>query len=314
MRSRPRARIASSCWTTPRRRRIARTSGATTLRSSSIGRFDRRFTPCELKTSSTTGYNGSTGFDGSADRSGFSPARWTPRPGRRLPCPRMAENEGSAEDDRLRERDGMAGGCDLRRPLQPPRIFRGPRAHPGTAHPNRGLPVRPRDDCDHGLLDSEAEEEIRLGIRTRRRIRRVCPRPRAPGTRRLVPRPDSRPRLEAVDLLRELEVQVREAALVVCRQREPNGRPRVVNVRVVVHRLRQFADLVDEPQRLGEVFEFPCPADRFLLPRPPRDFLQPSRNLRLGEEGPSRHVNRAPPCRHPGKGLGEVQSTLFKVN
>src|SRR5437867_1851454 len=42
MRSRPRVRIVSSCWTTPPRRRTARTSGGTTSQSSSIGRFDRR--------------------------------------------------------------------------------------------------------------------------------------------------------------------------------------------------------------------------------------------------------------------------------
>src|SRR5256885_5890994 len=58
MRSRPRVRIVSSCWTTPRRRRTARTSAGTTSPSSSIGRFDRRAVRCNLKASSTAGDKG----------------------------------------------------------------------------------------------------------------------------------------------------------------------------------------------------------------------------------------------------------------
>src|SRR5207247_5605691 len=106
-------------------------------------------------------------------------------------------------------------------------------------------------------------------------------RSRAPWRRRLVPRSDPRPRLEAVDLLRELEVEVREAALVVGAQREPDGRPRVVDVRVVVHGLGELADLVDDPQGRREVFEFPGPCDRVPLPRRPGDLLQSIPDIRL---------------------------------
>src|SRR5438309_2381812 len=282
MRSRPRVRIVSSCWTTPPRRRTARTSAGTTLQSSSIGRFDRRAVRRDLKASSTAGDKGSLVFDGSPDlpRSGL--ARRTARPGRDLPGPWMAEDEGSPEDDRLREGDGMARWRHLRGPLQPPRIFRGHRAHPRPTHPNRGLPVLPRDDRDHDLFEDEVEQEVHVGIRTRCGVRRLRPRPRAPWTRRLVPRSNPRPRLEAVDLLRELEVEVREAALVVCAQREPNRRPRVVDVGVVVHGLGELANLVDEPQSRWEVLEFPGPRDRVPFPGPPGDLLQSIRDLCFG--------------------------------
>src|SRR5436853_1884233 len=230
-----------------------------------------------------------TVFDGSPDPPRSGVARRTARPRRHLPRPWMAEDEGSPEDDRLREGDGMARWRHLRGPLQPPRIFRGHCAHPGIAHPIRGLPVLPRDDRDDDLFEDEVEQEVHLGIRTRCRVRRLRPRPRAPWTRRLVPRSDPRPRLEAVDLLRELEVEVREAALVVGAQREPDGRPRVVDVGVVVHGLGELADLVDEPQGHWEVLEFPGPSDRVPFPRPPGDFLQSIRDLCFGEEGPSRH-------------------------
>src|SRR5438309_489250 len=266
MRSRPRVRIVSSCWTTPRRQRIERTSAGTTSPSSSTGRFDRRAVRCDLKASSTAGDKGSTVFDGSPDppRSGL--ARRTPRPGRNLPRPWMAEDEGSPEDDRLREGDGMARWRHVRGPLLSPRIFRGHCAHPRPTDPIRGLPLLPRDDRDHDLFEDEVEQEIHLGIRTRCRVRRLRPRPRAPRTRRLVPRPDPRPRLEAVDLLRELAVELREAALVVRAQREPDGRPRVVDVGVVVRGLGELTDLVDEPQGRWEVLEFPGPRDRVPFP------------------------------------------------
>src|SRR5256885_1892115 len=293
MRSRLRVRIVSSCWTTPRRRRIERTSAGTTSQSSSIDRFDRRAVRCDLKASSTAGDKGSSVFDGSPDlpRSGL--ARRTARPRRDLPRPWMAEDEGSPEDDRLREGDGMARWRHLRGPLLPPRIFRGHRAHPRTAHPIRGLPVLPRDDRDHDLFEDEVEQEVHPGIRARCRLRRLRPRPRAPWTRWLVPRSDPRARLEAIDLLRELEVEVREAALVVRGQSEPNRRPRVVDIGVVVHGLGEFADLVDETQSRREVLEFPGPGDRVPFPRPPGDFLQSIRNLRFSDEGPSRHHDLA---------------------
>src|SRR2546426_10602196 len=270
-RSRPRVRIVSSCWTTPRKRRIERTSAGTTSQSSSISRFDRRAVRCDLKASSTAGDKGWSVFDGFPDPSRSGLARRTPRPGRHLPRPWMAEDEGSPEDDRLREGDGMARWRHLRGPLQPPRIFRGHSAHPRPAHPNRGLPVLPRDDRDHDLFEDEVEQEVHPGIRTRCRLRRLRPRPRAPWTRWLVPRSDTRARLEAIALLRELEVEVREAAPVVRGQDEPNRRPRVVDVGVVVHGLGELADLVDETQGRREVLEFPGPADRVPFPRPPGD-------------------------------------------
>src|SRR2546422_3377901 len=119
-------------------------------------------------------------------------------------------------------------------------------------------------------------------IRARRSVRGVRPRPRVPGPGRLVSRPSPWMGLETVDLLREIEIEVRQAAFVVRSQREPDRRPRVRDVRMMVHRLRERADFVDERERLGEISERPGAFDRFARARPTRDLAEAGRDLIVG--------------------------------
>src|SRR6267143_2697854 len=83
----------------------------------------------------------------------------------------------------------------------------------------------------------------------------------------------------------------------------------------MVHGLREFADLVDESERRGEILELPRSRDRVPLPRPLRNFFQSIRDVRLGEKGAPRHDDpRACNAATRKKGLETVGSTLFKVN
>src|SRR5439155_522814 len=153
----------------------------------------------------------------------------------------------------------------------------------------RRRPLRPGNDGDDDLLRDEAEEEVRLWVRARCGVRGVRPGPRVPGPRRLVPRPSAWLGLETVDFLRQIEVEVRQAAFVVRGQREPDRRPRIRDVRMMVHRLRERADLVDERESLREIAERPGALDRIACASPTRDLAESGRDLVLGKEGSPRH-------------------------
>src|SRR3989442_1455287 len=74
--------------------------------------------------------------------------------------------------------------------------------------------------------------------------------------------------------------------------------PRVHDVRMVVHRLREGPDLVDEREGPDEVLELPGAGDRTPDPGPLRALREPGRDLCVRQQLPSRH---GPPAqRYPG--------------
>src|SRR3990172_4688144 len=228
--------------------------------------------------------------------------------------PWLAKNQRPPEADGIRQGDRMARRSRLCGPFHPARILRGDRASHWPPYASHGSPLLPRDDCDDDLREDETEEEIRARIRTRSGVRCVRPRARGPRPRRLVAGPVPRARLERVDLHRKCEVEVRQAPAVVGRQGESNGRPGVVDVRMVVHRLCKPPDPVDERESLWEVLEGPRPRDRIPLARPPRDLGEPPADFLLGQAGASGH---RPAAREDttGEKLGAVEElTLNKVN
>src|SRR4051812_1970528 len=87
----------------------------------------------------------------------------------------------------------------------------------------------------------------------------------------------SRPRLrQVVDLLRELEVGVRQSALGVRRERAVDRVPRDRQIRVVVHLLRRRGDPVDELDRRLEVLELEPAFDHLAVALPARPLLEPA--------------------------------------
>src|SRR2546426_1572413 len=196
------------------------------------------------------------------------------RPRPPVPCPRNAEDTKPEADDRLREGDRVPGRSGVRGPVPPPGVLRRDRPPPRVPDPGRWNPVRPGDARDRVLREVEAREEVRHGMGAGHRVPRARPRRRAPRRGTLVRGPAPGPRLERVNLLRELEVQLREPAPVVGREGQPDLVPRVHDVRMVVHRLREGPDLVDEREGLREVLELPGTRDRAPDSRPRRDLLE----------------------------------------
>src|SRR5712691_1287467 len=91
-------------------------------------------------------------------------------------------------------------------------------------------------------------------------------------------------RLERVDLPRELEVARGEPPAVVGRQRQCDLAPRILDVGVVVHRLRARTYLVDEREGRAEVPKLPRAGDGLALSGPARDVREAGRDLLLREQ------------------------------
>src|SRR2546428_618556 len=91
-------------------------------------------------------------------------------------------------------------------------------------------------------------------------------------------------------------------------QRKPDRRPRIRDVRMMVHRLRERAHFVDERERLGEVAERPRAIDRVARARPTGDLAEAGRNLVLGEKDSPRHERGKD---HGGQKVGAPEINLI---
>src|SRR2546429_576160 len=92
-----------------------------------------------------------------------------------------------------------------------------------------------------------------------------------------------------IDHLRQLEIEARKAALIMRGEHKPDRRPGIVDVRMMVHRLGEGTDLVDEREGFRKIAELPPAGDRLPFPFPLGDLGQSLLDLVLRQQGPSGH-------------------------
>src|SRR2546430_2639633 len=92
-----------------------------------------------------------------------------------------------------------------------------------------------------------------------------------------------------IDLLRQLENKVRGAPPFIRRGQKPDPRPGILNVRMMVHRLGEGTDLVDEREGFRKIAELPRAGDRLPFLLPGGNLAQSRLDLVLRQQGSSGH-------------------------
>src|SRR5262245_31851201 len=84
-----------------------------------------------------------------------------------------------------------------------------------------------------------------------------------------------------VDLRREVEIFLAQAAGIISGERERDLAPENIDIGMVAGRLGEKSDLSDKANRAGERGKLECLADRIALARPVDQVLDPRLDLRL---------------------------------